>query len=162
MCGRIVDCDSAVMNRSDSRDATTADRAAVAATVVRRPPTAPPQPSQKSFATGLEGGCAMSHSLLTDVRSEALFASPLQQADDPTPAEIRAAVTAAVRTFGSRGCAARMAQEFGDHPDTAMSRMSWARRLVSDVYAAHVPAARPEVMRSGRAGATATAVARAA
>ena len=34
----------------------------------------------------------MSHPLLNDVRSEALFASPLQQADNPTAAEIRAAV----------------------------------------------------------------------
>ena len=104
----------------------------------------------------------MSHSLLTDVRSEALFASPLQQADDPTPAEVRAAVTTAVRTFGSRGCAARMAQEFGDHPDTALPRMCWARQMVSQVYAAYVPAARPEAILSGRVDAPAAAVARAA
>ena len=104
----------------------------------------------------------MSHSLLSDVRSEALFASPLQQADDPTAAEVRAAVTAAVRTFGSRGCAARMAQEFGDHPDTAMPRMRWARRLVTQVYAAPPPARRLRVMSSGPAVAPAAAAARAA
>lgn len=28
-----------------------------------------------------------------------------------------------------RGCAGRMAQEFGDHPDAAASRMSWVRQL---------------------------------
>jgi hypothetical protein len=99
----------------------------------------------------------MSHPLLNDVRSEALFASPLQQADDPTPAEIRAAVTAAVRTFGCRGCAARMAQEFGDHPATAMSRMCWARRLVRHAYAAHLPAARLEVTPSDRVDAAVAA-----
>jgi hypothetical protein len=27
------------------------------------------------------------------------------------------------------GCAGRMAQEFGDHPDAAPSRMRWARQL---------------------------------
>jgi hypothetical protein len=91
----------------------------------------------------------MSHPLLNDVRSEALFASPLQQADNPTPAEIRAAVTAAVRTFGCRGCAARMAQEYGDHPATAMSRMCWARRLVGHAYATHVSAVRLEITPSG-------------
>ena len=104
----------------------------------------------------------MSHSLLNDVRSEALFTSPLQQADDPTPAEVRAAVTAAVRTFGSRGCAARMAQEFGDHPDTATTRMCWARQLVTKIYAAHVPAAPLEVMPSGPVHAPAAAAAPAA
>ncbi len=34
-----------------------------------------------------------------------------------------------LRQFGVRGCAGRMAQEFGDHPDAAASRMRWVRQL---------------------------------
>jgi hypothetical protein len=30
-----------------------------------------------------------------------------------------------------RGCVARMAQEFGDHPDAAATRMRWARQLAA-------------------------------
>jgi hypothetical protein len=36
-----------------------------------------------------------------------------------------------VQQFGIRGCAGRMAQEFGDHPDTAYRRMRWVRRLIA-------------------------------
>jgi hypothetical protein len=28
-----------------------------------------------------------------------------------------------------------VAQEFGDHPETAVARMCWARRMVAEVYA---------------------------
>jgi hypothetical protein len=35
-----------------------------------------------------------------------------------------------VRRFGIAGCAIRMAQEFGDHPEAAASRMRWIRQLV--------------------------------
>ncbi len=65
-------------------------------------------------------------------RTEALFASPLQRADAPDPATIAKAIQAAVRAFGTRGCAARVAQEFGDHPETAASRMRWVRSLLPD------------------------------
>jgi hypothetical protein len=43
---------------------------------------------------------------------------------------IAAAITCTVRQFGTGGCASRMAQEFGDHPDAAASRMRWVRQLV--------------------------------
>jgi hypothetical protein len=65
-------------------------------------------------------------------RTEALFASPLQPSSAPDPATIAEAIQAAVRAFGTRGCAARVAQEFGDHPDTAASRMQWVRSLLPD------------------------------
>jgi len=61
---------------------------------------------------------------------EALFASPLQQSDSPTADMVAQAISRALRQFGVRGCAARMAQEFGDHPDAAASRMRWVRQLV--------------------------------
>ena len=70
------------------------------------------------------------------VWADALFASMLQRSDEPTAGQIRQAVAAAVRAYGSRGCAARVAQEFGDHPDTAVARMRWARGVVSEVFAA--------------------------
>jgi hypothetical protein len=42
---------------------------------------------------------------------------------------VSAAITGAVRQFGISGCAAQMAQEFGDHPGAATGRMRWARRV---------------------------------
>jgi hypothetical protein len=54
-----------------------------------------------------------------------------------------------------------MAQEFGDHPDTALPRMCWARQLVSQVYELHVPAALLDAMLGGRVDAPAAAAARA-
>jgi hypothetical protein len=65
------------------------------------------------------------------VRCEALFASALQRSDRPSPAQVRAAIRRTVRALGSRGCAARVAQEFGDHPEVAVERMRWARWLVA-------------------------------
>jgi hypothetical protein len=37
-----------------------------------------------------------------------------------------------VRTFGPGGCAERVAQEFGDHPDSAVGRMRWARTRAAE------------------------------
>jgi hypothetical protein len=74
---------------------------------------------------------------LNEARCEALFASGLQPSDAPTGGMVAAAITRAVRQFGAGGCAGRMAQEFGDHPEAAASRMRWVRQLVQ-------AAARPE------------------
>ena len=41
------------------------------------------------------------------------------------------AVRVTVRQFGAGGCASRMAQEFGDHPEVAAERMRWVRSLLS-------------------------------
>jgi hypothetical protein len=73
---------------------------------------------------------------ITDARCEALFASGLQRSDEPTAQEVAAAISRAVREFGTRGCAARMAQEFGDHPEAACDRMRWARQVVAGLHAA--------------------------
>jgi hypothetical protein len=76
---------------------------------------------------------------INTVRSEALFVSALQRSDDPDAGQVRQAIAGAVRAFGSRGCAARVAQEFGDHPETAVTRMRWACRLVDEMFRiAHV------------------------
>ncbi len=60
------------------------------------------------------------------LRAEALFASALQPSASPSPDQVRHAVATTLRRLGARACAARMAGEFGDHPDTAVARMSWA------------------------------------
>lgn len=59
----------------------------------------------------------------------ALFASALQPSDAPTAETVARAINRTIRRLGARGCAARMAQEFGDHPDAAATRMRWARQL---------------------------------
>jgi len=84
----------------------------------------------------------MAHIDINAVRCEALFASVLQRSDEPSVGQIQAAVAQAVRRLGSRGCAAQVAQEFGDHPEIAVARMCWARHLVETAYGAahHSPA----------------------
>lgn len=65
--------------------------------------------------------------------SEALFASPLQPSDRPTAETVANAIGRTVRRLGPVGCASHMAQEFGDHPETATNRMRWARQLTGDL-----------------------------
>jgi hypothetical protein len=67
-----------------------------------------------------------------DARCEALFVSGLQQSDAPDAAALAELIRAAVRGYGVRGCAGRMAQEFGDHPEVAADRMRWIRQLVAE------------------------------
>ena len=76
----------------------------------------------------------MQHIAINIVRSHALFVSALQPSDDPGAEQVRQAIAGAVRQFRSTGCAARMAQEFGDHPEAAAARMVWALRVVQDCY----------------------------
>ena len=64
-------------------------------------------------------------------RADALFASALQRSDEPSPGQVRRAIAAAVAAHGGSGCAARVAQAFGEHPETAVTRMRWARTLVA-------------------------------
>ena len=41
-----------------------------------------------------------------------------------------------LQQLGVRGCAARVAGEFGDHPDTAVARMSWALATINTAFPA--------------------------
>jgi hypothetical protein len=72
---------------------------------------------------------------VNDARCEALFASGLQRSDVPTPEALAEVISRTVRQFGIAGCLSRMAQEFGDHPESAVNRMQWIRQLVSGTYA---------------------------
>jgi hypothetical protein len=78
----------------------------------------------------------MHHLSINAVRSAALFVSILQRSDDPSAGQVQRAIARAVREFGSRGCAARVAQEFGDHPELAVARMRWARQVVDEAFGA--------------------------
>ena len=64
-------------------------------------------------------------------RCPALFSSGLQPSDAPTADMVATAISRAMQQFGIGGCAGRMAQEFGDHPDAAARRMRWVRQLIA-------------------------------
>ena len=52
---------------------------------------------------------------ISAARAGALFASPLG-------------------VHGVRGCAARVAQAYGEHPETALTRMRWALTAVASAF----------------------------
>ena len=68
------------------------------------------------------------------VWADALFVSVLQGSDGPDAGQIRKAIAAAIRAYGRHGCAQRVAQEFGDHPETAVARMRWAQAAAGEVF----------------------------
>ena len=79
------------------------------------------------------------------VQAEALFVSTLQPSGSPSPDQVRRAVATTLRRLGVRGCAAQVAGEFGDHPDTAVARMSWALATIQTVYPAPPRIAAPDL-----------------
>lgn len=91
---------------------------------------------------------AMQRPSISALRADALFVSALQRSDDPSTAQVHHAIAAAVGEFGGLGCAGRVAQEFGDHPETAAVRMRWARALASEAFGG--PAAEPSARRDAR------------
>jgi hypothetical protein len=66
--------------------------------------------------------------------ADALFVSAMQRSDAPSAGQIWQAITAAIGAFGCAGCAERVAQEFGDHPETAAARMRWARAVTGQAF----------------------------
>jgi len=70
---------------------------------------------------------------VADARCAALFASALQRSDTLTAEAVEAAIISAVSRLGPEGCAGEVAQEFGDHPETACERMRWARDLLGQL-----------------------------
>jgi len=71
---------------------------------------------------------------ISAVRAGALFASPLQRSDEPSPRQVRQAIATAIGIYGARGCAARVAQAYGDHPETALTRMRWTLTAVASAF----------------------------
>jgi hypothetical protein len=90
------------------------------------------------------------HLSVTTARADALFASTLQRSDQPSAAQIQHAIAAAVSTFGTRGCAAQVAQAFGEHPETAVPRMRWARAAVAAASGGGDPALASMLANAGR------------
>jgi hypothetical protein len=82
---------------------------------------------------------AIHHSSIGAVWADALFVSALQRCDRPSAGQVQQAVAAAVGVFGPRGCAEQVAQEFGDHPDAAVTRMRWARALAAEAMRSRKP-----------------------
>ena len=74
------------------------------------------------------------HPNTSAVWADALFASMLQRSDRPDAGQVRKAIAAAVRAYGGPGCTQRVAQEFGDHPETAANRMRWARTAADEAF----------------------------
>ena len=75
-----------------------------------------------------------SSDLLTVARAQALFVSDLSAGSAPTRPEIDAAVRKAVRAQGgTRRCAGTVAAAYGDYPELAAPRMTWALRTVRSV-----------------------------
>jgi hypothetical protein len=72
---------------------------------------------------------------MTDSRCEALFASALQRSDALTAEAVTDAITAAITSLGLSGCASRLAEEYGDHPESARERMQWARQVIGELPA---------------------------
>jgi hypothetical protein len=83
---------------------------------------------------------------ISAARAGALFASPLQRSDGPSARQVRQAIATAIGVHGVRGCAARVAQAYGEHPETARTRMRWALTAAASAFAgspagpAHAPA----------------------
>ena len=77
------------------------------------------------------------------LHADALFASGVQRCDAPGAAQVRQAIAAAIRAFGRAGCVGRVAQEFGDHPETAVIRMRWARSAADAAFEESAPAPDP-------------------
>jgi hypothetical protein len=76
-------------------------------------------------------------------RADALFASALQRSDEPTARQVEQAIATAIRVLGDRGCAARVAEEYGEHPETAAARMRWARAAAAQTSSHRWHARRP-------------------
>jgi len=68
------------------------------------------------------------------MRAAALFASTLQASEHPSAEQVRGAVTTTLRRLGTAGCSARLAGEFGDHPELAAARMAWALATIRNDY----------------------------
>jgi hypothetical protein len=82
-------------------------------------------------------------STVQDLAAEALFVSDLQPSECPSRETVEQAVTAMILRLGSEGCAAGVAAEFGDHPESAVRRMSWVRRELDQLSAAAGAPRRP-------------------
>jgi|SRR5215467_6483069 len=74
------------------------------------------------------------HLSIRTARANALFVSTVQRSEQPGARQVRRSTAAALRQFGAQGSAERVAQDFGDHPEVAASRMRWARQAAAAAF----------------------------
>jgi hypothetical protein len=86
------------------------------------------------------------------IQSDALFVSALLRGDELNTSEIQRTVMVGLDTYGEAGCAERVAQEFGDHPETAAVRMRWARASMAILEGQSVPGMRMSAADSSAPG----------
>ncbi|HEX3337184.1 MAG TPA: hypothetical protein VHS54_12050 [Jatrophihabitans sp.] len=67
-------------------------------------------------------------------RCAALFVSVQQRRDLIGGEAVQEAINRAISEFGTNGCTARVAEEFGDHPDTAVARMRFVRAVLERTF----------------------------
>jgi hypothetical protein len=85
-----------------------------------------------------------SRPIIECARAQALFVSDLQPHEEPTVERVQATIAEVIRRYGVRGCLARVAEEYGEHPETAVARMRWARETAERAFGA--PAPRPTLV----------------
>jgi hypothetical protein len=79
----------------------------------------------------------MARTMITNARVEALAISLVCRADALDRAAVERAIRAAMRAHGgSRGCAAALAQAYGECPEVTATRVRWAHRAVAAAYGA--------------------------
>jgi hypothetical protein len=76
---------------------------------------------------------------ISAARADALFESTLQRSDEPSEKQVKQAIAAAIGAFGDLGCAARVAGAYGEHPESAVTRMRWARMTVAAAFGGSQP-----------------------
>lgn len=64
----------------------------------------------------------------------ALFCTDQQPSSEPTCSQVRHAAELTLLIRGPQVCAGRVAQEYGDHPELAATRMAWCRAVVAEAY----------------------------
>jgi hypothetical protein len=74
-------------------------------------------------------------STVRELAAEAIFVSDLQPSECPTSKTVEDTVTKMILRYGTDGCAAGVAEEFGDHPETAVRRMVWVCAELESVLA---------------------------
>jgi hypothetical protein len=74
---------------------------------------------------------------LTAARADALFASDLSARCHPGRDTVTGAISRAIARYGSiTACTGEVATAYGDYPESAASRMQWARQVIEMTYPA--------------------------
>lgn len=93
----------------------------------------------------------MAPNQLLTARAAALFASDLPYLWHPGEAAVEAAISSALTVCGGvDGCISALAAAYGDHPETAVPRMKWARQTIDAMRSADRRSALPAKSRHDR------------